>query len=109
MYDYNQVKDLRADEERGIIQVWWDDNEQPHREGGPAIMGDGYEYWVCHGTVHRKDGPAFVNAVRGWGTWYVRGLAVLSWDELKQITGCTEADLIMLKLKWKTSLEPGAR
>lgn len=106
MYDYNQVKQLRIDEERGLINVWWDDNEQPHRMGGPAIVGEGYEYWVLHGNVHRKDGPAFVNTVRGWGSWYVNGRSVRSWGDLQRMTGCTEEDMIMLRLKWGSELEP---
>ncbi|MBC9927283.1 hypothetical protein [Leucobacter sp. cx-169] len=43
-------------------QSWLDENEQPHREGAPAVMrSDGFVEWRQHGYLHREDGPARVD------------------------------------------------
>lgn len=45
-----------------------------HRDNGPAIMWkDGSQSWYKHGKIHRLDGPAMIHA-NGANVWYVDGM-----------------------------------
>jgi hypothetical protein len=49
--------DHRTD--RDGIETWFDDNDEYHREDGPAkVWPDGHKVWYKHGDRHREDGPA---------------------------------------------------
>lgn len=56
-----------------VIQAWYDDNGQYHRDGGPAIeienIGRG---WFKHGAPHREDGPA-LELANGTQRWHLHG------------------------------------
>lgn len=38
----------------------WEENGEPHRLDGPALVGDGTEIWFKNGVVHCDRGPAIV-------------------------------------------------
>lgn len=69
-----------------------------HREDGPAWKSENAEAWYKHGTRHRLDGPAVIVANRQ--EWWVNGCSVMSYEELKAYTGCTDEDIICYRLKW---------
>jgi hypothetical protein len=42
-------------------EVIWKDNEgNPHKDDGPAVIRDHSLYYYRHGKLHREDGPAIV-------------------------------------------------
>lgn len=75
--------------------------ETYHRLGGPArIWTDGSEEWYIRGKCHRIDGPATTNTDNGIITWRINGNYVRSYDELQELTGCSDEDIVAYKLKW---------
>jgi hypothetical protein len=77
----------------------WRLNGELHRVNGPArIWSDGVADWYRDGVLHRIDGPA-----RDWdgdNWWYVRGNPIFTYEELQEVTELSEADVLLLKLKW---------
>lgn len=74
-------------------------NGQLHCDDGPArTWGNGSEEWYVNGLMHRVGGPALINATYAW--WAVNGLFTTTYEDYQAATGCTEADIIALKLKW---------
>lgn len=72
-----------------------------HREGGPArIWVDGSEEWYIRGKCHRRDGPAITNTDTGIINWRINGNYVDSYEELQELTGCSDEDIVAYKLKW---------
>ena len=73
---------------------------QYHREDGPAIeWTNGDKEWWCRNKIHREDGPA-VEYVNGSGYWYLHG-EFYSFDNwLKQTTGLTDEEKVMMKLQY---------
>ena len=56
-----------------ICRTWYvDENDQYHREDGPAYFtNDGsYKVWIIHGKKHRLDGPA-IEYIGGGKQWYI--------------------------------------
>ena len=57
-----------------------------HRIGGPAIIyPNGTRYWVQNGVLHRLDGPAVENVVRGVRIWYIYGKALSEKEFLQHV------------------------
>ena len=70
-----------------------------HRVGGPAIEWyDGTEEWMINGKYHREDGPAIIGA-DGAGKWFFDDAPVDSYNELQDLTGCSDADILLYKIK----------
>ncbi len=65
-------------EQRIVIEAsgtkyYLDDQNQRHREDGPAVeWPDGSKYWYIHGKEHREDGPA-IEYYDGAKEWYING------------------------------------
>jgi hypothetical protein len=56
-----------------ITHQYWDDNNQYHREDGPAVEIENVgKMWFNHGVEHREDGPA-VELADGTQRWFVNG------------------------------------
>jgi len=52
---------------------WYNEQDQWHREGGPAIeCANGTKYWYSNGKRHREGGPA-VEWANGDKEWYING------------------------------------
>lgn len=49
---------------------------------------------------HRTDGPAVIYHHDGYGLWYLNGSIVHSFGDFKSISGITEEELLILKLKY---------
>lgn len=75
---YDENNDLHREDGPALIctygsQYWYRHGVQ-HREDGPAVITPTYEEWRCNGKLHREDGPAF----KFYGTvvnehWYLHG------------------------------------
>lgn len=75
---------------------------QTHRIGGPAVeYDDGSEQWYEYGELHRVGGPAVID-VRGEGEicWAYRGQYVTNYEDYQHLTGCSDEDIVMFKLKY---------
>jgi hypothetical protein len=70
-----------------------------HREDGPAIITDNYEQWSHFGKCHRTDGPAVMYKDGDMG-WYVKGAQIFDYDEFQRVTGRTDEEMLLLRLKW---------
>ena len=51
---------------------YYDEDDNLHREDGPAITTGGLEIWYKHGIRHREDGPAYYND-QGYKEWSFNG------------------------------------
>lgn len=51
---------------------FYDEDDQLHREDGPAVMAGDIEVWYIHGVRHRVDGPAYYNS-QGYKEWIRNG------------------------------------
>lgn len=52
---------------------WYNDEGDPHREDGPAmIWNDGQLWWCINDTFHRTDGPA-IYCPNKPGRWFING------------------------------------
>lgn len=72
-----------------------------HRENGPAVeYEDGSEEWYLEGKLHRVDGPAIIDAVTGDADWCIKHEYIACFDDFQMASGCSDEDLIMLRLKW---------
>ena len=57
-------------------ECWWSNDDQPHREDGPAYIGvNGDKEWWINGNIHREDGPAVIFS-NGQSGYYVNGCDV---------------------------------
>lgn len=50
------------------------------------------------GVLHCENGPA-ITWNDGVAAWFVRGIRILSYGELQKMTGCSDEDVILLKIK----------
>jgi len=65
--------------------IWFNLNDQLHREDGPAIeYKTGSKFWYLNGQLHREDGPA-IESANGDKFWYLNGQQ-LSESEFNQRT-----------------------
>lgn len=64
---------------RGAARVWWDDRN-------PRLS-------------HRLDGPAVIWR-GGEKEWYIHGIRVQDFDDYQGLTGCSDEDVVFLKIKW---------
>lgn len=56
-----------------MLKIWWDEQDHPHRDDGPALLfDDGTKWWYHHGNRHRDDGPA-IEYADGTNEWYHHG------------------------------------
>jgi len=75
---YYRRKYFRNNKFTGCVQLVngtkeWYNNGQLHRKGGPAIIdADGGEEWYENGQLHREGGPAIIDA-DGGEEWYENG------------------------------------
>lgn len=69
-----------------------------HRLDGPASIDENGKDWMVAGELHRFGGPA-VEYYDNRG-WYLYGVPVESYDEYKLLTGCSNEDILLLKLMW---------
>lgn len=70
-----------------------------HCDDGPARVWHGEtKEWYVGGKVHRIDGPAIISTDVIW--WAVNGFFITSYEDYQEASGCTDADIITLKLKW---------
>ena len=57
--------------------VYIDDNDQIHREDGPAIAWiDGFQSWYKHGKLHRENGPAIIYP-NEHKCWFYNGMKII--------------------------------
>jgi hypothetical protein len=56
----------------GGNERWFNDDNQLHREDGPAVDTGVMQLWYRNGELHREDGPAFVNKDRE--EWWSHGI-----------------------------------
>lgn len=86
----------------GRMDIYVPENAQvvSHREDGPAIEWyDGQKVWMIDGKNHRTDGPALIDN-EGHGRWYIDDKPINSYAELQSTTGCSDADIVLFKLKY---------
>lgn len=72
-----------------------------------TIMSECKEYnngsvlaWWEHGSLHRLDGPAIIVSDGRPDQWWVDGYRMESYREFQNSTGCSDEDIILLKIKW---------
>lgn len=86
----------------GFGNEYWQENEQLHRVGGPAMITQtGVRYWFINGTLHRTDGPAIEfpnNPIHD--QWCVHGIKVNSWPWFQQLAKISDEELTLLILKY---------
>lgn len=79
-----------------------------HCENGPARTWlNGTKEWYENGDMHRLDGPAMIGREAVW--WAVRGFFITCYEDYQEATGCSDADIITLKLKWGKMQHPNTR
>lgn len=79
---------------------FWYKHGKRHRIGGPAVYGKGNgERWYKDGREHRTDGPAIIFA-GGKTDWFVEGECIKDYEHFQKLTGRSDAEIILLKLKW---------
>lgn len=86
----------------GRMSTFSSENAQvvAHREDGPAIEWyDGQKVWMKNGRYHRLDGPAVIEE-DGYGQWFIDNIPINSYAELQRTTGCSDADILLYKLKY---------
>lgn len=76
-----------------------------HRIGAPARIGDdGSEWWLVNGDLHRLDGPARIDDANIFISrkyeWWIKGVMITSFQRFQKITGLSDAEIIMFKLKY---------
>jgi hypothetical protein len=63
---------------------WIDENCQPHKDDGPAILyKNGAKKWCQHGKLHRLDGPAVIE--QNYKEWWIEGKEIESESEFLRI------------------------
>ena len=64
----------------------YDRDDRYHRTNGPAVIyPSGTRYWFQNGVLHRLDGPAVENVVRGVRIWYIYGKALSEKEFLQHV------------------------
>lgn len=74
-----------------------------HRADGPAAANRTWEEWRIAGEYHRIDGPAFIfdgGKTRTCQEWWIYGVRVNSFTEYQAVTGCSNEDILLYKLKY---------
>jgi hypothetical protein len=95
--DMQPVMTVKVDEEG---DKYWRIDGKIHRTDGPAVeWADGTKEWAIYGLNHRTDGPA-VEWASGKITWHLDGITLTFEEWLKQTTGLTEDEKVMLKLQY---------
>lgn len=80
--------------------IAWYDRGAWHREDGPAIIRrDGTTCWYLNGVCHREDGPARI-IYDGARSWYYKGDRADTYARFQELSGCSDAEIIILALKW---------
>ena len=74
---YDENNNLHREDGPAVIctygsQFWYKHGKQ-HREDGPAVISTTYEEWWCNGKLHREDGPAFKYHSNIVEKWYLNG------------------------------------
>lgn len=82
-------------------------NDQPEPDINGKYKFENYTAWYSEGRYHREDGPAVINHTTECGTWYVRGRIVVSYEQLQRMTGCSDADILIFKLKYGQEIYEG--
>ena len=68
----------------------WFINGKHHREDGPAIEGSyGDKYWFINNKLHREDGPA-VDCANGYKKWYINGEELSEQEFINRTQKCVE-------------------
>jgi hypothetical protein len=71
-----------------------------HRIDGPArITTWGEEWWMVEGKFHRTDGPALTFPGDRY-EWWVTGSQAKTFQQFQEMTGHSDAKIIMFKLKY---------
>lgn len=60
--------------------------------------------WQHGRHFHRLDGPAMIHD-NGQLSWWVHGTKVTSFKEFQQESGVSDAEILILKLKWGADWE----
>lgn len=76
-----------------------------HRIDGPAAIDQYGNVWYVAGLLHRVDGPAIEHS-NGAREWYVYGLWVDTYESFQAASGCSDEDLIVLRLRWGEMMAP---
>lgn len=80
----------RDDWNGNVVNEQWFEDDEPHREDGPAFIGYDHvddpdrvleERWYKNGKRHRRDGPAIIKYDEATGStvleeWWIRGKQV---------------------------------
>lgn len=88
---------VREEDPNGTIR--WTMNGMDHRLDGPAIISRSGQIWCQVGELHREDGPAVI-WYDGECEWHVQGDPIGSYEEFQDATGCSDENLVALKLKY---------
>lgn len=57
-------------------QFYMNENDELHREDGPALIDDVAEEWWVNGYLHREDGPAIIYRDGADSVWMVKGCRI---------------------------------
>lgn len=74
-----------------------------HRVDAPAAIDGICEEWRIANEYHRIDGPAFIfnsRKTRVCREWWIYGVKVRSFEEYQELTGCSDEDILLYKLKY---------
>lgn len=89
-----------AVEHRNGTKKWFQKGSL-HRRGAPAVMlANGCEKWFINGKYHRVDGPADDKRSDGKVRWFVQGEQIYTYRRFQLLTGCSDEDIVTLKLKY---------
>ena len=80
--------------------TYYNDNENLHREDGPAIIWDnGDKEWYVNGKCHRIDGPAIIFNNNSH-EWLVNDIQYYSNRSYQEAAGISDEDMAMIVLKY---------
>lgn len=66
----------------------------------PIVHPDGTEVWYEDGERHRADGPAIIYVDGSRPQWFLRGKNIKDSAEYQRLTGLSDADIVLFKLKY---------
>lgn len=76
-----------------------------HRDDGPSVVWeDGFQGWSKHGKIHRADGPALIDPDCGV-SWFIEDKEIFSRKLYQELSGLSDADMMMLVLKYGDFLD----
>lgn len=80
-------------------QRWRDENDELHRDGGPAVIRvDGFHVWFQHGFHHRADGPAVIYT-SGKVAWYFNHVEY-TFEDWLDVADISAESKVMIKLQY---------